>query len=513
MASTGSSHATAAARGILAAGGNAVDAAAAAHFALMVVDPANASLGGRVQILLRLKDGTVAAIDGATQAPRGIPSLAASEKPREGYAVVPVPGNLAALNEMTGRYGRLPLATIMQPAIALAQEGFEVLPRQAATWARLSDRLLPNSASRACFLKPDGSIPAAGERFSQPQLARVLSEIAEHGAARFYTGRIADLIAEDMKRSGGFIDKRDLASYRPLPGTVVRTSYRGYEVISAGGRAWGDTLVEMLNILERFSPPSESPTVAELEVLARIMDQALQDRPQEIGTLRPKADGTPLATLSSREFALRRAREITRLLGTATGNPPQNPRRPHDTTHLSVIDGEGNAVALTTSIGPSFGARVATPELGFLYAHSYRMRADPAAQARDETEMTPTLLLRAGRPVLAIGAAGSERIPTAILQVVSNIVDRGYSLARAVAAPRIFCYQERVRLQPGFAPEISAALAARGFRLLEESNDPPAHLGLVHAVSYDPTTGDYFGAADLLYDGTADGPGASPIAP
>ena len=179
----------------------------------------------------------------------------------------------------------------------------------------------------------------------------------------------------------------------------------------------------------------------------------------------------------------------------------------HDTTHLSVMDAEGNAVALTTSIGPRFGAGVATPELGFLYAHSYRMRSSPEPGERDYTEMTPTIALRDGKPFLVLGAAGSERIPGAILHVLSNVIDRGMPLDEAVAAPRVFSPDgKRVRVHDDTPAAVIEALRARGFAVELVPRGISRHLGIVQAVMFDAKTGEFAGTADPVYDGSAAAP-------
>jgi gamma-glutamyltranspeptidase/glutathione hydrolase len=149
---------------------------------------------------------------------------------------------------------------------------------------------------------------------------------------------------------------------------------------------------------------------------------------------------------------------------------------------------------------------VATPELGFLYAHSYRMRSDPRARARDLTEMTPAIVFKQGQPLLALGGAGSERIPSAILQVLSNVLDRGWTLEQAMRAPRIFCVAQKLRLHEGFAPALIEALRARGFEIELVPPDAARHQGLVHAVQYDPIAKTYFGAADQGDSGSAAAP-------
>jgi gamma-glutamyltranspeptidase/glutathione hydrolase len=507
MVATGSPYATQAAVRILESGGNAIDAAAAAHLAMMVVDPANTSLGGRAQILIRLREGRVVAIDGATQAPASVTPLASADEDRRGYAAAPVPGGLAALAEMVRKHGRKQLPEVIQPSVELAEEGFVVPARLAASWERFRESLIGDQGAAANFLKPDGSAYREGEVFRQPRLAKVLRRIAASGTDVFYRGAIADEMARDVAGKGGFIRKEDLREYRPLPGVVVRTTYRGYQVATAGGRAWGNTLVEMLNILDNFRIGQGEPSARDIEIVARVIAQSLEDRPQEIGTLKPKKDGYQLSTLSSREFGAERAEMIKRKMAAAGSAPNSNyEEKEGDTTHLSVMDAEGNAVSLTTSIGPSFGSRVAAPELGFLYAHSYRMRSDSVPKSRDHTEMTPTIVFRGEQPILVIGAAGSERIPTAILQVISNLFDRKQSLEQAISAPRLLCIGRKLRIQQGFNPDAIETLRNRNFEIELVERRSSQHLGLVQAVWFDAASKEFFGAADPEADGSADGP-------
>ncbi|REJ78642.1 MAG: hypothetical protein DWQ47_04105 [Acidobacteria bacterium] len=513
MVATGSTYATSAGVEILEAGGNAVDAAAAACLVLMVTDPANASLGGRAQVIVRLSDGRVITIDGATEAPAVIPPIAEGDERRSGFQVAPVPGALAALEQMVSKYGKLRFGQVLEPAIRYAKQGFKVPERLASTWERRVEVLSSDEGARKNFLKEDGSSYASGEIFRQPNLAKLLEEIATEGIDVLYRGRISGLIERDMKAHGGFVRKTDLDAYRATPGKVVITTYRGYDVVSAGGRAWGNTLAELLNILENFKIGPEGPDEREIEIFARTIAQAMDDRPQVIGTLEPKTDGFSLDLISTKEFARKRADEIRKKLETAHKGSEKRERRgekddddPADTSHLSVMDKQGNAVSLTTSIGPSFGARVATPELGFMYAHSYRMRSSPEPKARDLTEMTPTIVFKDGRALLVVGAAGSERIPTAVMQVISNYLDRGWPLTRSVSAPRLFCRDDQLRLHSDFPESLFGAMKGRGFEIERVARDASRHNGLVHAVSYDPKLKIFYGAADEGDSGSAAGP-------
>lgn len=517
MVAASTPYATAAGVEILEAGGNAIDAAAAATFALMVTDPAMTSVGGRVQMLIVLHDGRAIGFDGATQQPTGVPPLAGDKDDRAGYRVVPVPGSPATLAAAVKAHGRLPLGRVLQPAIRLAEEGFVVTPRVGEIWEEERARLAQNPGARGNYLKPDGGAYKSGEHFRHPRLARVLQELAKD-TQTVYRGALAEKIAGDVAANGGYLRREDLRSYQPQPGMLVRTKYRGYEILTLGRHAWGNTLVEMLNILNHFSVSRGQPTTEEVELIARVIAQAMQDRPQILGSLAPKPGGLSLDEISSQEFARERAARIREQMSRTPATPATpNLKRDaaevlllgdaHDTTHLSVMDSQGNAVALTTSIGPRFGSGVATPELGFLYAHSYRMRSSPEPRARDYTEMTPTIVLREGKPWLVLGAAGSERIPGAILQVIVGVVDRGWPLDRAVAEPRVFSSDaKRVRVHDDAPSAILDALRARGFELQVVPRGITRHVGIVHAAMRDPASGEFTGAADPVYDGAAAGP-------
>ncbi|MGH9792982.1 MAG: gamma-glutamyltransferase family protein [Candidatus Acidiferrales bacterium] len=514
MVAASTPYAVAAGARILRQGGNAADAAAAACFALMVTDPAMTSLGGRTQMVIYLADGTVAAIDGATESPAVVPPLAGKEDDRRGYQVVPVPGNPAALDMLVKKYGRLKLAQVMQPAIELAENGFAVTLAIAEIFSAEREKLTRNLGAAANFLKPDGSTYAAGEIFKQPRLARTLKEIARRGPATLYRGALGKALVKDVTANGGYVRESDLRAYEALAGVVHRANYRGYEVLTAGRRAWGGTLVEMLHILAQFEIGRGEPTSQELEILARTIAQAIADRPQQVGSLTSKPVGYTLEEMATPEFGRKRAELVRKQLSQpASGSPAQsNPLRDgHETTHLSVIDAEGNAVALTTSIGPRFGDGLATLELGFLYAHSYRMDGEPMPRLRDETEQTPTIVLKNGRPVLALGAAGSARIPGTVLQVISNVVDRGWPLEGAVAAPRLYCQGVNVRIHEGFPPQTLDALRAAGLKLdVVKQASHARHVGIVHAVAFDPASGEFTGMADPAYDGAAAGPRIAP---
>lgn len=477
---------------ILRQGGNAIDAAAAVAFALMVTDPGMCSLGGRSQALIRLADGQIVGLDGATTAP------GTAEKPAgigHGYKTAAVPGSPAALEQMVLRYGKLPLKAVMQPAIELARNGF-VINEQYERYFRDRQKFLqmyPGSAKH--FLKADGSIYKKGDTFRQPALAKALEVIAAEGSRAVYQGRIAEAILADMVQQGGLINKEDLARYKVLPGKIVEGSYRGYRVVSRGDQCDGASLIEMLQILDHFNLGSmrlDDP--AYLHLIAQTIylgnaDEELADWKQ---VSRPLAD--------------RRVREIDLVQALPIPVRPAKPKNDKgETTHLSVVDESGNAVALTMSIGPIFGTKVANPEFGFFYAYSYAMNDDPVPFKRDKTSQSPTIVFDQGKPFLVIGSAGTNRIPGSIVEVIANVIDHHMPLERALAAPRVYLSEESLRLEAQGYPETTLrGLSELGYKLAP-SQLLDGYFGKVHAVLIDRGTGKIHSGFDPRGYGAASG--------
>jgi gamma-glutamyltranspeptidase/glutathione hydrolase len=475
----------------LRAGGNAVDAAAAAAFALMVTDPAMCSLGGRSQILIRLADGTVSAVDGATRVPGtvGPPALKG-----EGYQTCAVPGSPAALEEMVRSHGRLPLRVSVQPAIRLARDGFVVSGELHDQLCRHRESLERYPGSARHFLKTDGRCPGEGERLLQPVLARTLEAIADGGAGVLYRGRFARAIARDMATNGGYISEHDLTRYRPLPGVVLKDGYRDLEVLARGDQCDGASVIEALHMLEQYP-------VAGLE---RFGFEALHLIAQSI-YIATADEHLPDWMQLSRELGLRRGREID--LSRRLPVSVRTSRSPEDgeTNHLSVADAEGNAVAITQSIGPILGTKVANPELGFFYAYSYTMNENPVPYQRDKTSQAPTILLREGKPCLVLGSAGSVRIPGSVIQTILNVVDFGMALDQAIAAPRIFLYNNELRIETaGVAADVVSAFERLGYKVRGYDRQD-GWFGRVHGVTVDQHDLTLHAAADPRDLGAAGG--------
>jgi gamma-glutamyltranspeptidase/glutathione hydrolase len=449
-------------------GGTAVDAAAAAAFALMVSDPAMCSLAGRSQILIFLNDGRSIGIDGATESP------GAASKPAQighGYKTVPVPGSPAALEEMLSRYGSLSLSTVIKPAIDLARNGFVINPEYHQAFRKYGKyfRSYPGTAQH--FLKEDGDFYSEGERFYQPALARTLEKMGASGSNTMYDGELTAAIVDDMKSNGGLIKAHDLMQYRTLPGQVLEGEYRGFRVISRGDQCDGASVIEMLNILGHYNLSAYALTdFRYIALLAQVNHIVHSD------------EYLPDWIQISPATAERRRREINLIEPFPVTVRPETGPEEGETNHLSVIDKEGNAVSITQSIGPYFGSKVVNPELGFFYAYSYDMNSDPIPFQREKTSQSPSIVLQGTRPFLVIGSAGSSRIPGSIVQTIINVIDHRMDLFKAISHPRVFLLTDELRLESSILPDSTMLkLEALGYRLRHYA-ELNGWFGRVHAI-------------------------------
>jgi gamma-glutamyltranspeptidase/glutathione hydrolase len=475
---------------ILALGGNAVDAAAAVSFALLVTDPQMGSVGGRSQILIRLADGTFVGIDGATQAPMRVDVPWGQG---HGYGTIPIPGTPAALEQMVRDYGTRSLSEVLQPAIRLAIDGFPIKEDLHAAFRSNRERLSLYPGTRAHFFKADGSPYSHGDIFRQPALAATLQTIAQEGTEALYRGSLADALVAELEANGGLIRHDDLAQYRPRAGEIVQGEYRGYGIVARGGNCDGASVIEMLQILEHFDLAGYD--IADPEYI-HLMAQALY-----IGVT---DEYVPDWMQVSKAHAARRVREID--LEQALPIPVRRPDGLEgDTHHFSVVDSAGNAVAITQSIGPSFGSKVASEALGFFYAYSYDMNDEPVPFQREKTSQSPTMLLRDGEPFLVLGSAGSARIPGSIVKTVVGVVDHGETLEDALAARRWFIANNELRIEGGgLSTSTQDTLRALGYTL-NLYPDQDGYFARVHAVLVDPVTNLLLGGSDPRDFGAAGG--------
>jgi gamma-glutamyltranspeptidase / glutathione hydrolase len=512
--------ASAAGAEMLAAGGNAVDAAAAALFALTVVEPMMVGIFGAGHAHLRLAGGLHTVIDGYTTAPATArPDMyrplsdtwpdymeAEDRKNTVGLRAVGVPGTLATWCEMVTRFGALDLETVIAPAIRHAGHGFRVTGYFAECLAEAAVDLARFPASSRVFL-PGGNPLRRGELLVQGEYADTLRTIAAEGPPALYGGALGGRVAEHMAREGGLITLADLLRYRTIERMPVRGSYRGVDIAGCPPPTGGGIhLIQILNMLEGFDVASLGfGTVDGIHLLAEVLKIAFADRVAATGD--PAFVDVPVARLIDKDYAAARRGEIDMAKASApvAGVGPGSSH----TTHVTVADADGNVVAATQTINSLFGSRAMVPGTGMLLNNTMAL-FDPhpghvlsiVPGKRMTSSMAPTILLRDGRPVLALGLPGGMRIFASVLQAIVNVVDHGMSLQEAVEAPRVWTQGQELEVEAAVGEDVRAGLAARGHHVV-----PVAHVaGGMGAIAFE-TDGIITGASCWRADGTLVGLG------
>ncbi|MBV8512243.1 MAG: gamma-glutamyltransferase [Xanthobacteraceae bacterium] len=479
---------------VLKRGGNAVDAAVAVGFALAVTLPRAGNLGGGGFMVIHLAgQNRPVAIDYRETAPEATTQdvfldengNADPQKSRNSGLAVGVPGTIAGLALAHARYGsgKFSLAELIAPAIALAQNGVTVTEDMFDT-LQLSGARLQRWPSSSEFFKPDGTPLGLGDTLVQPDLARSLTAIAEGGPQAFYQGPIAEKIAASVRSAGGRMTVADLNAYEAVEREAVRGSYRGFDIVSMPPPSSGGVhLIEMLNVLEGFplaSLGARSPQA--LHLMIEAMKLAYADRAEFLGD--SDTVPVPVARLISKSYAasLRERIDPTRARPSReirAGSPALEAG--HNTTHFSVVDGSGNAVANTTTLNFNYGLGLVAAGTGILLNNELDdFAAKPGAPnafglvggsanapgpgKRPLSSMTPTIVLKNDQPVLVTGSPGGSRIITTVLQVVLNVLEFSEDAADAVAAPRLHhqWLPDYVVAEPGFPPATIQALEALG---------------------------------------------------
>jgi gamma-glutamyltranspeptidase/glutathione hydrolase len=481
---------------VMRSGGNAVDAVVATGFALAVTYPSAGNLGGGGFLVIRLTDGTLITNDNRERAPaKADRDMYLDENgavvkglSTASHLAVGVPGTVDGLLAVLDRYGTKSAKEVLAPAIALARDGFPLSADLARQFDRLRRRVAEYPASLAKFTRADGKSYQAGEIWKQPDLARTLERIARHGRDGFYTGKTAELIVAEMKRGGGLISMEDLESYRSRWREPVTGSYRGYEIVSMPPPSSGGVLlVHMLNMLE----PSDVAgmgfgSAALMHRMVEAERRAYADRAEHLGD--PDFYDVPLAMLLSKRYARERwadfdpdhASDSDDIGAGSWGEESM------ETTHVSVMDAAGNAVAYTTTLNLGFGSKIVAQGTGVLLnnemddfsvkpntPNSFQLLGGVANEIqpgkRMLSSMTPTIVLENGEPLLVTGSPGGSTIITTVLQVVMNVVDHGMDLSDAVGKPR-FHHQwkpDRIILEPfGFSPDTLELLRKLGHKNL-----------------------------------------------
>jgi gamma-glutamyltranspeptidase/glutathione hydrolase len=520
------------------AGGNAVDAAVATGFALAVVYPRAGNIGGGGFLLLRTSGGEVHFIDFREKAPaaatanmyldaRGnvIPGLSLV-----GYKAVGVPGSVAGLAYAEAKYGKLGLAAVVAPAIKLARDGV-VLTYEDAEGLRDSD--LTRFADSKRIFQRDGNFYRAGEILKQRELARTLERIAKN-PDDFYHGALARELAAAIQKGGGLVTADDLAHYEVKEREPIRGSYRGYDIISAPPPSSGGVaLIETLNILEGFDLSKLGNRSADaIHLTSEAFRRAFYDRAEFLGD--PDFAKVPVPQLIDKKYAaawretidLKRASNSKDLkrpafdeLERSAQLRPAVFREPENTTHYSVVDSDGNVVAVTTTLNESFGSRVTAEGLGFLLndemddftsnkgtPNTYGLIQGPANAIgpgkRPLSAMTPAVVLKDGKPFLVLGARGGATIITTVANVLMGVVDFGLDIQEAVNAPR-FHHQwlpDEIRVEDRLSPDTMNLLRLKGHKLAVEH-----FWGGSECIMIDPKTGERLGGTEGRENGKAVG--------
>jgi gamma-glutamyltranspeptidase / glutathione hydrolase len=459
MVVSGHPLASAVGRDILRRGGNAVDAAVAVGFALAVVHPEAGNIGGGGFMVIRTAGGRVRTLDYRETAPRRATRdmyLDAWGEPTDrsitGHLAAGVPGAVAGMVEAHRALGRLSFVDLVEPAVARERDGFVVDDYRSESIASDSARLAMFPASAASFL-PGGRAPAPGSILRQPDLARTLEAIRDHGADGFYHGPVADLTVAEMARGGGLISHTDLAGYRAIWRDPVMLHYRGHTIYSMPpASSGGVTMGEILNMMEGFGPlpPFGSPALMHVE--AEVMRRAFTDRNTYLGD--PAFVRNPTERLLSKSYAAELRASIGKRASVTPRFDPAG-RSGSSTTHYSVVDAQGNAVSCTTTLNESYGSAVTVTGAGFLLNDEMDDFATApgkpnlyglvqgeanaiAPGKRMLSAMTPTIVLDTmGGLFLVTGTPGGPRIITIVYHIISNIIDHRMSLPDALAAPRM----------------------------------------------------------------------------
>lgn len=519
---------------ILKKGGNAIDAAVATGFALAVTYPGAGNIGGGGFLIAQLKNGQSIAIDFREKAPKqSTKSMfldargnVMNDKIREGALASGVPGSVAGLLDALSAYGTMSVKEVLAPAIALAEEGF-ILDASMIKQFNKDMSLFKKFPSTMKVMTKNGIPYKVGDRWKQPDLARTLKLIAEKGKDGFYKGSIPSMVAKAMAKHGGIITEEDFAEYKAVKRQVVKGSYRGYDVISmCPPSSGGIALLQMLNILSTYTfKKDEWHSPRHAHAMLSAMKFAFADRTVHLGD--PDFTHIPYRMLLSQKYADRLAARIPQNTAIpsssiSAGDPKAFVKESDETTHYSVLDSSGNAVSVTTTINSWFGSGFIAEGTGFFLNNEmddFAAKPNTPNQfgvmggeanaiqpgKRMLSSMTPTIVLREGKPRLILGAPGGSTIITTVLHILTNCLDFGMPISQAVKAPR-FHHQwmpDNIDYEEGaFTHQTMKTLQNMGYAFGKKRV-----IGIAECIAVNPWEGLILGASDTRHhsNGTAEG--------
>jgi gamma-glutamyltranspeptidase/glutathione hydrolase len=524
MIATSQALASAAGLRALQNGGNAIDAAITAAAVLAVVEPSMNGIGGDLlAIVWDAKTKKIYALDATGRSayaatPEEFAKRGHKTMPGGGVLTVDVPGVVDGWHQLLSRFGTIPMAEALQPAIKYAREGFPVQEIMADDWADAAKRLSQDPAAAKTFL-PTGQPPKHGDIFANPRLANSLELIAKGGRDAFYRGTIARAIVADMRARNGLLDERDFTEHRSDWVEPIRTNYRGVDVLEMPPSTQGFVALEMLNILEGFDIKSFGHNTADyLHAVTEAKKIAFADRAAYLAD-RDAMPKNALATILSKDYAAIRRKEIDMsktgtykagALGGATesGAVDFAGRDLGDTIYMTAADGQGNVISLIQSLFGSFGAGIVAGDTGItLHNRGAGFNLTPghpnqiAPHKRPLHTLVPAMILRDGKPWVSFGVMGGDNQAQAHAQVVMNLVDFGMNIQEAGEAARMRHGGESLQLESGIDPEVRRALEARGHK----TRDGRGAMGGFQGILVDPRTGVLMGGSDPRKDGLAIG--------
>ncbi|MBR0950002.1 gamma-glutamyltransferase [Bradyrhizobium canariense] len=469
---------------MLAAGGNAVDAAIATLFALTVVEPMMVGIIGGGMAHIRLADGSHRFIDGQSTVPAAVRDTSYTSMPGSAHDVfdtvgnenlngpkaVATPGSLKAWCETLHRFGTMSLADVMQPAIKHAARGYTVTPYLHECIGESAAEMRKDKPIAAIYL-PNGEPLKVGERVVQAEYAETLRYIADHGETALYEGPLGDILVDYMEKAGGFIRRNDLVSYKTVERQPIRADYRGWTIFGPPPpAASGVHIAQMLNILEGYDIGGLGFGTSEtIHYLAEVLKIAFADRAAASGD--PDYVGVPVEKLTSKAYAEERRRAIDPARAQAWGAGVSQLEGAH-TTHMTAADSFGNVVATTQTINNLFGAKIMIPGLGTI-ANNYMNLFDPrpghalslAPGKRVTTSMSPMMALNGGKLGYALGLPGGKRIFPSAMQALVNLIDHGMSLQEAVEAPRVWTEGNALEVEQKVPESVRAKLEGLGHKV------------------------------------------------
>lgn len=501
---------------MLAAGGNAIDAAIATLFTLTVVEPMMVGIIGGGMAHIRLADGSHRIIDGQSTVPSAVRDTTYTSKSGSAHDVfdtvgdenlngpkaVATPGSLKAWCETLRRFGTMSLADVLQPAIKHAARGYAATPYLRECISESAVEMRKDKPISAIYL-PGGEPLKVGERVVQAEYAETLRHIAEHGETALYEGPLGDILVDYMEKTGGFIRRNDLAGYKTVERQPIRADYRGWTILGPPPpAASGVHIAQMLNILEGYDIGGLGFGTSEtIHYLAEVLKIAFADRAAASGD--PDYVGVPVEKLTSKAYAEERRRAIDPARA-QIWSAGVSPLEGAHTTHMTAADSFGNVIATTQTINSLFGAKIMVPGLGAI-ANNYMNLFDPrpghalslAPGKRVTTSMSPMMALNGGKLRYALGLPGGKRIFPSAMQALVNLIDHGMSLQEAVEAPRVWTEGNALEIEQTVPESVRSRLAALG----HEVQSVATVAGGMNGIAFDDD-GTMTGAACWRADGT-----------